>query len=152
MKLFEVNVYIATTWTSPAQKNGKVMWLVEFIKKDNTPETREGILMIEGTEMEAILAGLKTAISILTKSCSVRGFMRKNGVLNAYQNDWISKWKENDFKNSKGEDIKHKGKWQELLKILEKHEYSIEEGLGEYAMYMDSKMTKNVDFPLNEEA
>lgn len=64
--MFEVNIYIATTWTSPAQKSGKVMWIVEYMKKDNTPETREKILSVEGTEMEAILEGMKAAVSILT--------------------------------------------------------------------------------------
>lgn len=147
---FKVNIYIATTWTSPAQKNGKVMWIVEFIKKDNTPETREGILPVEGTEMEAVLEGLKAAVSILTKNCSLRGFMRKNGVLNAYQNGWISKWKENDFKNSKDVDIKHKEKWKELLELLEKHKYELEEGIGEYELYMRNELAKNVDFPPRE--
>ncbi|MBQ2801704.1 MAG: hypothetical protein IJF03_09950 [Lachnospiraceae bacterium] len=147
---FKVNIYIATTWTSPRQKGGKAMWLVEFIKKDNTPATRQGIVVTEGKEMEAILTALKEAVSILTKSCTIRGFMRRNGVLNAYQNSWIKKWQKNDFRSSKGVGVAHEEKWRELIAELDKHQYEFIEGLGEYELYMRNELAKSVDFPLKE--
>lgn len=116
---FKVNIYIATTWTSPRQKGGKAMWLVEFIKKDNTPVTRQG-------------------------------FMRRNGVLNAHQNGWVEKWKENDFRSSKGVGVAHEEKWRELMAELDKHQYEFIEGLGGYELYMRNELAKNVDFPLKE--
>lgn len=150
MKNFKVNIYIATTWTSPRQKTGTAMWLVEFIKKDNTPETRQGILTMEGTETEAVLTALTAAAGILNKECKIRVFMRNNGVLKAYKNRWIEKWKENDFQSSRGVGVKHAEKWKELLETLQKHKCEFDEGLGEWELYIKTEMAKNVDFTLNE--
>lgn len=147
---FRVSIYIADTWTSPRQKTGTAMWLIVFIKKDNTPETRQGILHLEGTKTEAVLTVLKEAVGILNKECQIRVFMRNNGVLKAYKNKWIENWKENDFKSSKGVGVKHAEKWKEMLETLQKHQCEFEEGLGEWELYMKTEMTKNVDFTLNE--
>lgn len=75
---FKVNIYIATTWKSPRQKEGSAAWLVETIKKDGTivtrPEDGPGVMRLEGTETSATLTALTEALKILTKSCEIRIF------------------------------------------------------------------------------
>ena len=49
-------------------------------------------------------------------------------VINAVNNEWISKWKLNDWKTTKGEDVKNKDLWEQLCKylnILKKNDITI---------------------------
>ena len=38
-----VTIYTETNLRGPAKRSGAGMWLVEYIRKDGTPETRQGM-------------------------------------------------------------------------------------------------------------
>lgn len=151
---YKVNIYIATTWTSPKQKEGVTAWLVEFVKSDGNIETRprEGpkVQNLSGTETEVTIQTLLEAVKILIKSCEIRIFTLNERILAPLKNGWLERWKTNNFQNSRGEKVKHSEKWKELSELLEKHTCEIEKGLGEYGYILKREMAKNVDFTLNE--
>lgn len=46
-------------------------------------------------------------------------------VVNAFKNKWIKKWQLNNWKTAKGEDVKNKDLWLELIKSIESSDYKI---------------------------
>ena len=146
---FEVNIYIATTWRSPRQKEGSVAWLVEFVKKDGNIETRPeegpGVTRLKGTETGATLTALTEAVKLLIQSCEIRIFTLNERILAPLKNGWLESWKNKSFQNSKGEKIKNSEKWKELSELLEKHECQIEKGLGEYKYILNQELAKSVE-------
>ena len=146
---FKVNIYIATTWRSPRQKEGSVAWLVEFIKKDGAVETRPregpGTMRLEGTETNASLTAMIEAVKILTQSCEIRIFTLNERILTPLKNGWLESWKSNSFQNSKGGKVKNSEKWKELSELLEKHTYKLEKGLGEYKYILNQELAKSVE-------
>lgn len=154
MKNFKVNIYVTTTWKSPKQKKGAAAWLVEFVKRDGSIETRPekgpGVIVIEGTETEATLSALIEAVKILTKSCEIRIFTLNERILAPLKNGWLKGWKDNSFQNSKGDKVKNFEKWKEISELFEKHTCKLEKGLGEYTYILERELAKNVDFTLNE--
>lgn len=146
---FEVNIYVATTWRSPRQKEGSVAWLVEFPKRDGSIETRPregpGAMRLEGTETGAILSALIEALKILTKTCEIRIYTQNERILAPLKNGWLEEWKNNNFQNSKGDNVKNSEKWKELSELLEKHTYKLEKGLGEYKYILNQELAKSVE-------
>lgn len=144
--MFKVNIYIATTWKSPAQKEGAAAWLVEFTKKDGNIETRPGegpgVMRLEGTETSAVLTALTEAVKILSKSCEIRIFTLNDRILAPLKNGWLERWKGNNFQTAKGKTVKNSEKWKELGKLLEKHTLEIEKGLGEYSYILNTELAK----------
>lgn len=146
---FKVNIYIATTWRSPRQKEGSVAWLVEFSKKDGSIETRPregpGAMRLGGTETGAVLSALIEALKILTKTCEIRIYTQNERVLAPLKNGWLETWKINNFQNQRGKTIKHSEKWKELEKLTEKHTLEIVKGLGEYRYILNQELAKSVE-------
>lgn len=151
---FKVNIYIATTWRSPRQKEGSVTWLVEFSKKDGSIETRPregpGVMRLEGTETNAVLSALIEAVKILTKSCEIRICTLNERILAPLKNGWLETWKISNFQNTRGKSIKNSEKWKEISELMEKHTCELEKGLGEYTYILEREIAKSVDFTLNE--
>lgn len=146
---FKVNIYIATTWRSPRQKEGSAAWLVEFPKRDGSIETRPregpGAMRLEGTETGAILSALIEALKILTKTCEIRVYTQNERILAPLKNGWLETWKINNFQNTRGKPIKHSEKWKELEKLTEKHTLGIVKGLGEYKYILNQELAKSVE-------
>lgn len=151
---FKVNIYIATTWRSPRQKEGSAAWLVEFPKRDGSIETRPregpGAMRLKGTETGAILSALIEALKILTKTCEIRIYTQNERILAPLKNGWLEAWKANNFQNTRGKLIKHSEKWRELKKLTEKHTLEIEKGLGEYSYILNKELMKNIENTLKE--
>lgn len=119
---FEVNLFIETTLHGPSVRNGKYSWVVEYMKKNGTLETREGFgKQDKTTENKLELTALLEAFSELKKPCSVRVFTKCEHILNAYKNDWITKWKEQGWRNAKGKPVKNNELWKEIEEITAKH-------------------------------
>lgn len=146
---FEVNIYVATTWRSPRQKEGSVAWLVEFPKKDGSIETRPregpGVMRLEGTEAGAVLSALIEALKILTKSCEIHVYTLNERILTPLKNGWLEAWKINNFQNQRGKTIKNSEKWRELEKLTKKHTLEIVKGLGEYRYILNQELAKSVE-------
>ncbi len=68
-------------------------------------------------ELMAVIKGLEA----IKESCQVDVYSDSAYVVNAFLQDWISKWKANGWKTTKGK-VLNLDLWQSLCSLLEKHE------------------------------
>ena len=119
---FRVNIYIETSRRGPSKGPGKYMYLIEYMKKDGTPETRDGIEGFECTyENELALRAIIAAGKRLTKPCHIRIFTGCNHILNTTHNGWHIEWQKNGWKKRNGSQVKNAALWEELVAVLDKH-------------------------------
>ncbi len=144
-----VTVYVESGIRGPARRSGAGTWLVEYIRKDGTPETRpvdpaDAVTWLPDTTQAALeLNMLIDALSILTKPCSVRINTECEHILNVFENGWIEKWKESDWQNSKGKPVANAELWQQLSEYIDVHEdVLVEKGENSYRNIMQMEILK----------
>ncbi len=144
-----VTVYVESGIRGPARRSGAGIWLVEYIRKDGTPETRpvdpaDAVTWLPDTTQAALeLNMLIDALSILTKPCSVRINTECEHILNVFENGWIEKWKESDWQNSKGKPVANAELWQQLSEYIDVHEdVLVEKGENSYRNIMQMEILK----------
>lgn len=69
-------------------------------------------------ELTAAIKGL----SALKYPCQVELFSDSAYLVNAFNNGWLKKWRENGWKTSKKESVENQDLWQELLKLAQIHQ------------------------------
>lgn len=144
-----VTIYTETNLRGPAKRSGAGMWLVEYIRKDGTPETRpvnpaDAVTWLPDTTQAALeLNMLIDALSILTKPCSVRINTECEHILNTFENGWLEKWKESDWKTAKGKPVANAELWQQLSEYIDVHEdVLVEKGENSYRNIMQMEILK----------
>nr|DAU98184.1 MAG TPA: ribonuclease HI [Caudoviricetes sp.] len=144
-----VTVYVESGIRGPARRSGAGTWLVEYIRKDGTPETRpvdpaDAVTWLPDTTQAALeLNMLIDALSILTKPCSVRINTECEHILNVFENGWIEKWKESDWQNSKGKPVANAELWQQVSEYIDVHEdVLVEKGENSYRNIMQMEILK----------
>lgn len=144
-----VTVYVESGIRGPARRSGAGTWLVEYIRKDGTPETRpvdpaDAVTWLPDTTQAALeLNMLIDALSILTKPCSVRINTECEHILNVFENGWIEKWKESDWKTAKGKPVANAELWQQVSEYIDVHEdVLVEKGENSYRNIMQIEILK----------
>ncbi len=69
-------------------------------------------------EITAVIEGLK----LLKYPCEVEIYSDSAYVVNAFNQEWITNWKRNGWKNSKKEEVKNRELWEELESLIKQHE------------------------------
>ncbi len=85
------------------------------IKKElsgNNPNTTNNIM-----EITAVIEGLK----LLKEPCDVEIYSDSAYVVNAFLQGWIYNWMKKNWQTSNKEPVKNKELWQELYKLVQKH-------------------------------
>ncbi len=95
-------------------------WGTILMYEDNKKEISGGEKETTNNIMEitAVIEGLK----LLKYSCEVEIYSDSAYVVNAFNQNWITNWKKNGWKNSKKEDVKNRELWENLEKLMEPHE------------------------------
>lgn len=136
----EVTIYIETTLYAPVRRAGAGMWLIEYIKRDGTEETRKGtIYRSEATENSICLELLRLAFGRLIKPCSVRVNTHCEYILYAIENHWLDKWKKADWKKANGQPIANAMLWQQVDMMMQIHQVTVTTENNQYlpAMKME---------------
>lgn len=144
-----VTIYLESGIRGPARRSGAGAWLVEYIRKDGTPETRpveqsDAVTWLPNTTQATLeLNMLIDALSILTKPCEVRINTECEHILNAFENGWLEKWKESDWKTAKGKPVANAELWQQLSEYIDVHEdVLVEKGENSYRNIMQMEILK----------
>ena len=85
------------------------------------------------SESAAVLFALKNALGYLDKFESIQLNISCSQVAAAFQKGWLEKWQEQDFKNSKGQDIKNRKIWMEVADLIKGR--AVEVKLNEFNGY-----------------
>lgn len=144
-----VTIYTESGVKGPARRSGAGAWLVEYIRKDGTPETRpleaaDGVIYRTDTTQTALeLELIIDAFSIITKSCSVRLNTQCEQILTVIENGWLNKWEENGWKNARGKPVANAELWQQVKEYIDVHEdVMVENGENSYRLIMQMEILK----------
>lgn len=132
----KVNVYIYSGIRTIKKTDGAAGYVLSYMTKKDIEATLSNIVYLEDvTRHEAELEVLNQALSrINTKDIEIDIYTDSSYLTSALDLDWIHKWQQSGWKNSKGEPVKHADKWQKTLILLngtrfyiyanQHHEYS----------------------------
>ena len=117
----QINIYIEVTNRGPRIRDGRYLYLLEFIR-DGVPLTREGTGNREAvTENQLVLEAMIEAFKRIKKSSRVVVFTRCGHVLSTLRNHWPKQWEKNGWINAKGRPVNNAELWKELLELMEPH-------------------------------
>ena len=120
--MFKVNIYIETSHRGPSKRKSAGMYVLEFIREDGIPETRNGVIFMDGvTENNMVLELFLDALKRITKSCSLVVFTPSEHLFNVLKYHWLSQWEKNGWKNSKGKTSHNMLLWQQIKEYLDMH-------------------------------
>lgn len=77
-------------------------------------------------ELTAVIEGLKA----LKEPCEVLVYSDSAYVVNAFNNNWIEGWQNNNWRNSKKDPVKNRELWEELIALTEKHKVTFNKVKG----------------------
>ena len=116
----KVNVYIYSGIRTIKKTDGAAGYVLSYMTKKDIEATLSNIVYLEDvTRHEAELEVLNQALSRLnTKDIEIDIYTDSSYLTSALDLDWIHKWQQSGWKNSKGEPVKHADKWQKTLILL----------------------------------
>lgn len=89
-------------------------------------------------EITAVLEALK----LLKEPCNVKVYSDSAYVVNAFNQNWITNWKKNNWKNASKSPVKNKELWEELDKLISIHEVEFIKVKG----HSDNEFNNRCDF------
>lgn len=136
--MFEVNIYIETSTKGLAKRRAAGMYVLEFVRKNGIPETRNGAIFMDSTtENEMVLELLLMALKRITKSCSLVVFTTNNHVFNVMKYHWLPQWEKNGWKNAKGKTTRQMLLWQQIKEYMDMHVVTLSDAEHSYSkVYM----------------
>lgn len=69
-------------------------------------------------ELIAVIMGL----SAIKEPCEVNLYSDSAYVVNAFEQDWVTSWESNNWKNANNKDVKNRDLWLKLLELLKVHD------------------------------
>lgn len=119
-----VNLYLKTNIKSIKPADGHYVFILELPREPDPAVT----LTVPGeikqeTKNGAEILILEKALK-RTKPCELNIFTDNNYLARALS-EWLNEWQQNNFKDSKGEDIKYKDKWESIAGMLKQMPYKV---------------------------
>ena len=137
----EVNIYVDTTIKAPSRGPGKSIYLIECpAHPDNVVK---GFSKFQDTTEDALtLLTIIKALQRFTKKAKISIFTKCNGVYHAIDTGRCFKYKEDDWKNAKGQQIKNAELWDLLIENLTGHEWTITQADHSFMEYMRTELKR----------
>ena len=95
-------------------------WGAILMYKDTKKEISGYNPMTTNNQME--LTAVIEALLMLKEPCKVQLYSDSAYVINAFNQDWITKWIMNDFKNSKKKPVENMELWKRLINLSNYHQ------------------------------
>lgn len=139
----EVNIYVKSSIKSTRRRDGYIGYVLELIT-DTKPVTLNGFEKVEQvTSNQSELVAITQALKRMMKKCVLTIYTDSAYIGSAIENKWIDSWQKKGWVNAKNEPIANAEEWQNLLKLLEGHQYSVVVGFEhEYAKWMERELAK----------
>lgn len=99
----------------------------------NNPNTTNNIM-----EMTAVVEALK----LLKEKCDITIHSDSAYVVNAFEKGWIKNWQKNNWKTADKKPVKNMELWQEMIELLNKHEYKFVKVKG----HSDNELNNRCDY------
>ena len=140
--MYNIKFYIETSITGPGRRDGKYAGLVEYIKRDGTPETREVLGELKDTTFYAsTIVAVIECFKKLNKNCNVEIYTCCPYFANTIERKIIKSWAENDWKKADGRPVRNAELWKEFSKYFRQHKIKVLIAKEhEYKNYLKTRM------------
>lgn len=119
------------------------MYLLETMLADGTEYTKhESIGYWEEKENSLAIRALIAALDRMQKSSILTVYTSCRLIRNAIENGWLDKWRQQEWKNSKGKQVQHAEMWKEVAEKTERHLVFVEIGEHSYRSWMQTELEK----------
>lgn len=115
-------------------------WGAVLIYGNYKKEMSDGEANTTNNRME-LLAAIK-ALETLKEPCEVTLYSDSAYMVNAFLQDWVSSWKNNNFRGSDKKEIKNLDLWKRLLALTEVHKVTFVKVKG----HADNEFNNRCDF------
>lgn len=148
----KVNIYIETSVHGPSQHGGRCMYIMEYLLPGGEPKTvRGGSDWRDKKEMELALQALAAALSRIKSSCVIDIYTTCPQIRNTIENGWLDRWRQQDWKTSKGKEIRHRALWERIAVLMEPHLVFVLMEPHSYRELMQYELRKQNDRKENRE-
>lgn len=138
-----VEIYINQTHRSPRSTMGAYQYLISMMTSKGLADTK-GFGAVEATAHEAELIALEEALKRFAKPCIIEIHSEHGYITQIIKNNWLKKWKENGYQNSKGEQVAHAERLIEIDRMLSVHIVEVVDNyLGSFESWMHSQIEIN---------
>ena len=141
----EVNIYVKSNIKSTRKRDGYIAYVLELVT-NTKPVTLNGFEEVEQmTSNQSELAAITQALKRMMKKCVLTIYTDSKYIGSAIENKWVEGWQRKNWVNAKNEPIANAEEWQNLLKLLDGHQYSVVVGFKhEYAAWMERELEKRM--------
>lgn len=142
----KADIYIASSINGIRRKNGVVGVVIE-VRTDKGPATLTQFgTVTDVTPNQAVLLGMKYALSRIKPECDVVFHTDNAYVAAAVENGWYLDWKNNGWHNSKGKEIANFPEWEAVSGLLGDRIPVFEVGKDNpYKKWMESEVRKRAE-------
>ena len=136
-----VDIYTMQGIRSQKPRNGVGCLILAYRTEQGTADFTKFIEIKDATANKAELITLNEALSHLKEPCELSVYTESGYIASGAE--WMKSWKENGWKNSKGEEIANIQYWQEFAERSKTHEieYKVKEN-HEYRGWMTTEIRK----------
>lgn len=135
-----VKIYTAISNASPKATEKKYGYVLECMMAGEA-KTREGFGRITGTYHQASITAVTEALKRMKCPCEICICAEDGFFLNMLEKN-LPGWVENEFRNSRGEQIANKEEWEQLWKVSKCHRIQEIQGKHEYTEWLQERMKK----------
>lgn len=140
---FRVNIYVESSRKGPSKGPGAYCYIVEYLLKDGSPLTLEGMERFDSTyENVLALKGIIAAVKRLKKPCCIRVFTPCEHVWVTTNNAWHVQWQKNGWMKSNGKYPNNLELWQELVEVMLPHAATYTKEDHSYRKLMQDKLKR----------
>lgn len=126
MERSKVNIYTECSVKAPQKHDGCCYYIIEFVTKDGTPITRDGMIKEpEATEQQLTLEALTEAIKRLTRPCEIVVNTHSEYVFHNAGSYRYVMWQQAGWKNAKGSEVKNMDLWRKYAEAAGLHDHVI---------------------------
>ena len=145
--MFQVNLYIETNNKGPSKRKAAGMYVLEFIRENGTPYTRNGVIWMDGvTENKLVLTLLLEALKRISKSSSLCVYHTCEHLFNVLNYHHLPEWEKRGWTNSKGKTTEQMLLWKEIKEYLNMHVVTMSAKEHSYRnIYMRNVLEKEME-------
>lgn len=141
--MFKVNIYMETDTGSRKRLYRGYGAVVEFIRKNGEPETREAFGLCDGTWNLAYILALTDALELLTAPCAVTMFAANRYVCESMCNGRVREWQAAGWKTIRNDMIACAEEWKALVRAASGHElHFMNSCRSPYSSYLQNEIRK----------
>lgn len=143
-----IKIYIETEIHGPVRRNAAYGYVMEYIRPDGKPETREEFKnCTDVTENRLTIMALASALKRMRRKCSIRVFTGCSVVSGAFTNGWLEEWEKRNWKNAKGASVSNADAWQQLYEASKGQEiiFAGKEEPNSYKNWLQEEIKRRKD-------